>query len=348
MSLDDLFAGDESTPPSSSYPDRDSSHCSTKEEVLIRLKTEGACPILYTLVQCKEHAFSILATDGDYAWEGELSHAKMKEMADTVKLDFDELLKMSQKALIGEQVEGVEFLYSTLLVGEDKMKFVWKKHMGSDGIKIVLGSVVLASCKPQQAFCRMMDHALAKMAELEANIEELAAEKERLLRERNVILQQLDKSVSDKEDLESSLYGKFKLVLNEKKAKIRRLMESLTHLSQQKQAKSNEPTNSSRRNVDSGDESDGATDEVSVTPSPKSKQPDEANEEGISSLLRNNWQDDRTSPPVKRRKREPRQRVAPVEIPRLLPSISSGSTSGRRPLRRRSESVESEDLLSML
>ena len=250
MSVDDLFAGDESPPPPSSYPD--SSHCSPKEEVLIRLETEGVCPVLYTLVQCKEQAFSIHATDGDNAWVGDLSHAKLKEMAEMVKIDFEELLKMSQKALTGEQIEGIDFLYATSLVDEDKMKLVWKKQLASGGIKVVLGSVVLPSCEPHQAFCRMLDHAMAKMAELEVNIEELEAEKERLLRERTVILQRLDKCVSDKEDLESNLYGKFKLVLDEKKAKIRRLMEALTHLStQQQQEKSKEPTNSSRREVDS-------------------------------------------------------------------------------------------------
>ena len=346
MSVDDLFAGDESPPPPSSYPD--SSHCSPKEEVLIRLETEGVCPVLYTLVQCKEQAFSIHATDGDNAWVGDLSHAKLKEMAEMVKIDFEELLKMSQKALTGEQIEGIDFLYATSLVDEDKMKLVWKKQLASGGIKVVLGSVVLPSCEPHQAFCRMLDHAMAKMAELEVNIEELEAEKERLLRERTVILQRLDKCVSDKEDLESNLYGKFKLVLDEKKAKIRRLMEALTHLStQQQQEKSKEPTNSSRREVDSEDESSIATNEVSGTPSPKSKQPatTSAANEGISSLLRNDWQDDRTSPPVKRRKREPRKKPAGrLEIPPLL----SSSSGGRRFSRRRSESVESEELLTRL
>lgn len=360
MSIDELFSGGGSpqqdcSPPPLSLP---AGRTIKEEEVLLRLETEGACPALYALVESNEHSFLIQATDGSRAWSGVLQHAALMEMAEKVKMTFEELLDVSRKALTGEKVEGMEFLYSTSLVGkegEEKLELVWKKLLVSGGIKVHLGSVEMDAHIPQLVFCRMLDHAITMMATLQVGIKDLEVEKDRLTSERNVALQRLDKCVSLKEELEQDLYGKFKLVLNEKKAKIRRLMESLEHLSnQQQQAKSAEPAATTSRN-DRDETDDDTDDDMSQTPSPKSDQPvsesapppPAAMTEGISSLLTSDWQDDRTSPPVKRRKRQPRNTDKRPEIPRVTRTLSA-RRQRRSASRNSEESMEPDELLHKL
>ena len=358
MSIDELFSAGGSpqhhcSPPPSSLP---AGRSIKGGEVLLRLETEGACPALYTLVESNEHSFLIQATDGSRAWSGVLQHAALMEMAKKVKMTFEELLEVSRKALTGEKVEGMKFLYSTSLVGgEEKLELVWKKLLVSGGIKVHLGSVEMDAHMPQLVFCHMLDHAITTMATLQVGIKDLEVEKDRLTSERNVALQRLDKCVSLKEELEQDLYGKFKLVLNEKKAKIRRLMESLEHLSnQQQQAKSAEPAATTSRN-DRDETDDDTDDDMSQTPSPKSDQPvsesapppPAAMTEGISSLLTSDWQDDRTSPPVKRRKRQPRNTDKRPEIPRVTRTLST-RRQRRSASRNSEESMEPDELLHQL
>lgn len=361
MSVDDLFAGAGSPPPPTSRPEKSSSRGG--DEVLVRLDTEGDCPVLYTLVQTKPNAFSLLATDGRKGWTGALARRRLEETAKKVKMEVEELVEVTGKALTREKLGDMEFLYTSALLerdGEERLELVWKKHLVAGNIKVQLGSLLMEPHQPHVVICRMLEHAISKIAGLQTGIEELSRERVRLVDERTSALQRLDKCVSLKEELETDLYGKFKIVLNEKKAKVRRLMESLSYLSSQQQQAKETETSASRGGgggVGDGSEVDTDDEAVSPTPSPKSKQTPSSpshtapSEEGVSSLLKNDWQDDSTSPPVKRRKREPRRTAGRPEIPRSTRSISSSSSASDRlqsAAGKNEDSLESDDLLNLL
>lgn len=364
MSLDELFAGCDSQPSTPSRPGKGNSRGEEGgggKEVLVRLDTEGDCPVLYSLVQCKPQAFSILASDGHKAWTGVIAHKKLGEMANKVKMEVKELLAVTRKALTREDIGSVEFLYTTKLVQkgeEESLELVWKKHLVAGDIKVQLGSVLLEPHHSHVVLCRMLEQALSKMAEFQTAIQELESERARLVDERMSALQRLDKCVSMKEELEADLYGKFKMVLNEKKAKVRRLMESLSYLSSQQQQARAAKTSVLEEEGKGRDDFEADTDEedgsgASPTPSPKPKQPSSppratSTTEGVSSLLRNDWQDENTSPPVKRRRREPRKPAVQPEIPRSSRSISSSSSTSERLQAASRESPEPDDLLHQL
>ena len=362
MSLDELFAGGEAQPSTFSRPGKGSNRGGGGEEVLVRLNTEGDFPVLYNLVQCKPQDFSILATDGHKAWKGVLAHKRLEEMAKKVKMEVKELLAVTSKALTRENIGAMEFLYTTKLVqkgGGERLELVWKKHLVVEDIKLQLGSLLLEPDEPGVVLCLMLEHAVNKMNDLQIAIHHLEAERERLVDERMSALQRLDKCVSLKEQLESDLYGKFKLVLNEKKAKVRRLMESLKYLSSQQQGAKTAEKSALQEGGGERDDSEDTDKEdrsgESTTPSPKSKQqfsPPQTTSttEGVSSLLKNNWQDESVSPPVKRRRREPRKAARQPEIPRPSHSTSSSSSTSERLLSaaRTEESPEPDDLLHQL
>ncbi|XP_008592826.1 PREDICTED: DNA repair protein XRCC4, partial [Galeopterus variegatus] len=73
-------------------------------------------------------------------------------------------------------------------------------------------------------------YCLDTVAENQAKNEHLQKENQRLLRDWNDIQERLEKCVSAKEALETDLYKRFILVLNEKKTKIRSLHKLLNEV----------------------------------------------------------------------------------------------------------------------
>lgn len=122
------------------------------------------------------------------------------------------------------------FVYSTVKK-ESIIELTWKKHILSDNIKFLLGSVTLSLCKDQDATSLLNFAASA----LEVNQQEIGdlQKNNRLSSERQGALAHLEKWVNIKDEIEKDLFGKFKVVLNEKKAKIHRLIEQLSSVSEQ-------------------------------------------------------------------------------------------------------------------
>lgn len=114
-------------------------------------------------------------------------------------------------------------MFSVATTSSGSLQLAWKKFLPKENIRFQLGSVVLHPAPLQQTHGQLLDFAIDSMQSLRAEVTAVRAEKQRLITERASALHRLEESVSLKEELERDLYGKFKVVLNDKKAKIRKL-----------------------------------------------------------------------------------------------------------------------------
>ncbi len=115
-----------------------------------------------------------------------------------------------------------------------------------------------------------------------------------------------------KEEVEAELYGKFKLVLNEKKAKIRRLMDQLSSLSDR--TKALEGT-AARVSPDTARDHHGADTDDEMVAKEESPRPKTPPPKPVESLL--GGSSEVVSPPVKRRRRQGTTKpTGQPEIPR--------------------------------
>ncbi|XP_074618265.1 DNA repair protein XRCC4-like isoform X3 [Acropora palmata] len=148
-------------------------------------------------------------------------------MAKAADMSVPEFAEQTGRALMGQTAVGNDnFVYQTKLQGKD-LQFSWKKDIG-DGVKFQLGSLTLARVDDCLfIMTRIFDFAVNQMAQLKKEITALRSENDRLSSERKETLELLDQCVAAKEDMQKDLFEKFAAVLNEKKAKIRQLKESV-------------------------------------------------------------------------------------------------------------------------
>lgn len=301
-----------------------------------------------------------------------------RNVCEQVSLDEDQFREDTMKALTRWDLGILNFVYSAVKKGST-LELTWKKHIVSDNIKFLLGSVIMNLCKDQGA-TTLLDFAVSALEEKRQENGDLQKENTRLSSERRGALARLEKCVNLKDDIEKDLFGKFKVVLNEKKAKIRHLMEQLNSVSEQlhnlqqssRKVVSQPQATSKETEEDPGNQSESVTDDEMVhSPSPVgtgkrphgSPAPSTANKP-MESLLGDPSERKVSSPPAKRRKRNagvrPTSKVKgqPVELPRP-PSISKSSSqsSGRSKVRvqaasleskKSEDSLESDDLLELL
>ena len=315
--MDDLFSCNEDDGPpaaslqSSSLEDYPST-IGSGGQYLLKVETDGDCPELFLLVNDRPDCYYLEASDGSVAWTGTYSHTNMKKVAEEAKMPDNDVAMETRKALTGEGNVLSEYTYKTVKDPVDEsLQFTWKKHLVADDVKLTMGSVVMDACQGEGLHARIMNFAVSEICHLREAVTDLKLEKERLVNERGEALSRLEKCVDLKEEIEGDLYAKFKEILNQKKAKIRRLMESLNansshqHGMETRKRKSNDPDHAASKTfTDSTDEEviddeDPVNKESISTPSPKT--------EGTSfiegSLLKDEWQEEAASPPVKRRKR---------------------------------------------
>lgn len=318
----------------------------TMHKSLSKLEIEGEGKVLYVLSTYDGSRLALSVSDGTTSWVGELSQRQLTNMADQVKMSRENYLSETMKALTRENIGLLTFIYSVKHLASGDLELVWKKHLLSDNVRFQLGSVVLRSEKKARVHSELLDYAIDSLSTLQQQIAELSTDKARLINERQIALNRLEKCANIKEEVENDLYSKFKLVLNDKKGKIRRLMEQLDLLSQEnsrlKLVRARDPpreSSTSKSDLDTDDEIDD-------TPLPPVEE----------SLLGDHTHRTSSPPPVKRRKRETGGKVKgqPLQIPRP-PSISRGGSSEKRKARSTSsgsdpkqDSLESDELLDLL
>ena len=304
--MDDLFSCDSSSLGGSGSLERDTVD-RHNEEFLVKIVPEGDdCSVLYMLVNIRPDVYYLEASDGINTWLGTYPHSNIASVAKNAKMAENDVAMETKRALTTGGFQSEEYTYTAVKHHKDNsLEITWKKYLATDNVKFTLGRVVLETCSDNQLHSRIMNFAVSEIIALKDTIVELKKEKDRYSNERTAVLQRLEKCVNLKEEIECDLYGKFKLILNEKKAKVRRLMESLNRASSnQVTEKRTHSTAAVPPSTDSTDDEVSESDSNNVTshtPSPKSKVGGAF--KGADSLLKDDWQPEITSPPAKRRKR---------------------------------------------
>ncbi|XP_034402748.1 DNA repair protein XRCC4 isoform X4 [Cyclopterus lumpus] len=208
--------------------------------------------------------FQLLLTDGQNAWRGDVSEAKVCEEAEELEMQTERYVLDLQQALT-EAESSYSFTLTPPPAGRHPTVTMAYEKVQKD-ISFRLGSALLKVVpEPAEAVRELLIHSLQRGNSLENRNEKLEEENQRLRREQQRITAELKRYARGKESLEVELYSRFVLVLNEKKAKIRSLQETVTHLQETsgKGKKNKDSVKSHRAEEEEEEEEDygGSTDE---------------------------------------------------------------------------------------
>ncbi|XP_029798408.1 DNA repair protein XRCC4 [Suricata suricatta] len=170
--------------------------------------------------------FLITLTDGQSAWTGTVSESEISQEADDMAMEKEKYVDELRKALAsgGGPADVYKFDFS-----KESCHFSFEKTLKD--VSFRLGSFNLEKIEsPAEVIKKLICDCLDTIAENQAKNEHLQKENERLLRDWNDVQGRFEKCVSAKEALETDLYKRFILVLNEKKAKIRSLHKLLNEV----------------------------------------------------------------------------------------------------------------------
>ena len=197
---------------------------------LSRLSCEGHADVLFACTKYDGNNLSLQVSDGkSNSWQGISSKEELEIMAEESSMPLIEYLEETVKALSHEDLE---FMYSAELSESGMLRLTWKKQL-SGGVRFKLGSMDLSPSDFQATNRFLLDYSIDRMQSLFQKVSKLDRECSRLENERRTALNLVQKYSSIKDETEKDLYGKFKLILNEKKSKIRKLIELKDHLTDQ-------------------------------------------------------------------------------------------------------------------
>lgn len=170
--------------------------------------------------------FVITLTDGQSAWTGTVCESAISQEADDMAMKKEKYVDELSKALVSEAGPDDAYKFN---FSKESCHFSFEKILRD--VSFRLGSFNLEKvASPAEVIRELICHCLDTIAENQAKNEHLRKENERLLRDWNDVQERFEKCVSAKEAVETDLYKRFVLVLNEKKAKIRSLQKSLSEV----------------------------------------------------------------------------------------------------------------------
>ncbi|KAM9253526.1 DNA repair protein XRCC4 [Dugong dugon] len=170
--------------------------------------------------------FVVTLTDGQSVWTGTVSASEISEEADDIAMEKEKYVDELRKALLSGAgpADAYKFHFS-----KESCHFSFEKNLKN--VSFRLGSFNLEKvASPAEVIRELICDCLDTIAENQSKNQHLQKENERLLRDWNDIQGRFEKCVSAKETLEADLYKRFILLLNEKKAKIRRLHKLLSEV----------------------------------------------------------------------------------------------------------------------
>ncbi|XP_075397364.1 DNA repair protein XRCC4 [Tenrec ecaudatus] len=170
--------------------------------------------------------FVVTLTDGQSVWTGTVSASEISQEADDMAMEEEKYVDELRQALVlgAGPPDAYKFEFS-----KESCHFSFEKNLKN--VSFRLGSFNLEKvASPAEVIRELLCDCLDTIAENQAKTQHLQKENERLLRDWNDIQGRFEKCVSAKETLESELYERFVLVLNEKKGKIRSLHKMLSEV----------------------------------------------------------------------------------------------------------------------
>ncbi|XP_019387867.1 PREDICTED: DNA repair protein XRCC4 [Crocodylus porosus] len=202
------------------------------EKIVNRIHLASTPGTIYFLQVAWEKDLSIgfVATlsDGQSAWTGTVSEAEISREAADMEMEREKYVEELRKALVLEARPAniYNFDISKDEENADYFRFSYEKNLKD--VSFRLGSLKLQKVSaPAEVIQELISYCLDCIARLHAKNEHLQKENERLQSDWNDVQGRLEKCVAAKEELETDLYQRFVLVLNEKKAKIRNLQKLL-------------------------------------------------------------------------------------------------------------------------
>lgn len=297
-----------------------------KKRQVAKLKVEGnlQASTVFISTEYDERDLTVTLTDCERAWNGHLTHPQLTELANKASIEQVEYNKLMLNALNG--TNETPTICSVTLRGNN-VKLSWKKVL-KDGVRFELGSMTL-SCQDcvEEVHSSLLEHLVERVDCLQSDMSRLREGHAQLENEHKHALAKLEENVQLKETIEKNLYGKFLLILNSKKAKIRHLLENKSKESIDEEEDASSPEGQSLPSEER-EESPPSPKRVAVTTAPGPK--------GVATT---------TAPgPVKRRKRVStnRSHVVPqpppvIETRRRSRAPSEGDTT-----------IESDELLKLL
>ncbi|XP_054612839.1 DNA repair protein XRCC4 [Dunckerocampus dactyliophorus] len=207
--------------------------------------------------------FHLMLTDGQDAWRGEVNEGMMCQEAAELEMPEDGYIQDLQQALTEKESSGsYRFTLSPSPPSQSAALTLAYDKVLKD-ISFRLGSVLLSPVpEPAEAVKRLLTHSLERGSALEHQNQELEEQNRRLRQEHQRITAELKRYADGKADLEAELYSRFVLVLNEKKAKIRSLQETVKELQEVRTAEQKkDPLKRDRAETQEEDEYGGSTDD---------------------------------------------------------------------------------------
>ena len=316
---------------------------------LWKLKLEDTSEYLFIWTRYDGDSLTLNVSDGVDSWSGVLSKEEMEVMADQTKISLNNYIEDTLKALTGKNIGNLSFWYSAKRSDNGSLQLIWKKHLASDNIKFHLGKVNLSPVSSRTIHCSFLNYAIDSMENLWQKIDNLEASLEQVTMERQSAISRLQNCALLQENLEKDLYGKFKLILNGKKSKIRKLMESKSHLTEQ-----NEDMQRQLWEMKSHTKS-STSEEAKLLEEPSKRllegYCEKRSSQAVESLLGELQDRQRsTSPPPKRNRQDKGAGRGKIDIPCPPPLLSHNNcnTNSKIQVKDLEESVDSNELLHML
>ncbi|XP_008296288.1 DNA repair protein XRCC4-like isoform X2 [Stegastes partitus] len=175
--------------------------------------------------------FQCMLTDGQAAWRGAVSEALVCSEAEELEMQMERYIQDLQQALTAAE-SSTSYTFTLMPRPPDRSSTVTLTYEKlQKDLSFRLGSVVLeAVAEPVEAVRELLTHSLRRGNTLQHHNQKLQEENQRLRREQQRIAAELKRYAGGKDTLEAELYSRFVVVLNEKKAKIRSLQETVTSL----------------------------------------------------------------------------------------------------------------------
>lgn len=322
---------------------------------LSKLELEESSESIFLLSELKAGTLYLKASDGLRSWEGSIKNHELQTLAKRSKMEVHVYTTETWKALSRQDLGDLSFLYSIKQLEKTKIQLIWKKYIFADNIKFQLGEVILSEMV-KGGIHSLLNLAVNSMNDFRESNSQLLAKCDRLSKERQVTLTDLQECADIQDKIENHLFSKFKLVLNEKKAKIRALMKSQENLASENEelrSKVKSCTEASReRSISPSTGCDQAThvsQEISSTPNVDSVQDNQQGSVGTVISLLEDVQCRAPSPPPAKRRRHgnTHKAVANLERPLAKPRVSTHNSTSSTPVDQEEE-IESEELLDML